>query len=263
MLRKLYCFLFACFLLGVPAFAQTKKEGELTVLRRRTWTFKNANCAARKTCGLKWVKYTVEDYKVVIDGSDENYGTRFFAQYETDSLASIEQYAFVQFKKGCTYYSQLKDGTVVIPYGDTTPQFGKNQENKFIRWTIDSDSDDPVYSSTLGRHSRFDHYRWNTVRGSVAEETEKHYRDGPPPYPEAYIIDRPSAAFMQNGVAKNSSFHFKACIYRMRDVPLHTASDNLHFAKPISCYSWDTSFIYNHATEKFERHTEIVPACKE
>jgi len=232
------------------------------ILRRAVFTFENKNCQKTRSCSLKRVKYIVEDYK---DGNA--YRTRFFAQYETDRVSALRDYVFVQLLRGCAYATEL-DIKPVVPgddeYAEEEIHLGERVAYHFRRWAIDSDWADPVYSSEKGQSSRHFLSYWNVLRGSTAPETQRSYAQGPPPFPELYIYDRPGSpvgAAVKDGFAHNVSLQFRTCIYKTRDVPTKTVSGNIRFAEPISCYDWDSSFIYNRAAKKFERHAKISPAC--
>ena len=259
MARKATCAILLFLMCIAPLRARDKK---LVILRHEDFVFENKDCETSQTCSLKRVKYVVEDYKTGFSG-EYRYGTRLFAKYETSLVRNLEQFAFVQFMKGCVYFTRAKDGMVLPRYRITVRNFGKDKKFQFSRWVVDSDWDDPIYSSVNG--SSFRHYncRWNKVPGSLQPKTEKLYKkNSQPPFPELYVIDRPAGAFVVEGVARNISLQFKICIYRTWDVPKRTTPENIDFAQPINCFEWDSSFIYNHEAGEFERHAEISSACE-
>lgn len=97
--------------------------------------------------------------------------------------------------------------------------------------------------------------------GSFSQNTEKLYGEQKPKLPQLYIVDHPGSAFYINNRAKNISLQFRTCIYRTKDVPKNVSYNNAKFAKPIHCFEWRSSFVYNHYTEQFESPSYIVPAC--
>jgi len=230
------------------------------ILSHRENIFVNTHCDKNKTCDLKKVEYFVEDYSVGIEG-DYNYGTRFFARYETKRTKDLEKYVFVQFIRGCDFSSRLVGGQVKISHDIVYPRNIDSIKFNFPDWTIDSYDSDPVYA-TIPDRSRFYGYRWNTVPGSFSTNTERLYGQKKPKIPQLYIVDHPGSAFYADGTAYNISLRFKTCIYKIKDVPKNVPYDNINFAEPLSCYEWHSSFVYNHLTEEFETHTDIVPACK-
>lgn len=232
----------------------------IEILSHKEEVFVNKNCKKTKVCDLKRVEYFIEDYKVSLD-QGYNYGTRFFARYVTKSVKSLEKYVFAQFIKGCDFSSELINGQVIVSYDTIYLREDETVKFKFFDWVLDSYDHDPVYSTLPGK-SRFFGYRWNTVPGSFSTDTEKLYGQVRPKTPKLYIVDHPGSAFYADGSAKNISLQFKTCIYKTKDVPTDVAYNNINFAEPISCHEWNSSFIFNHLTDKFESPSYIVPACQ-
>ncbi len=235
------------------------QDSKVTILSHQESVFSNDECKISKTCDLKKVEYFVEDYKVAIDG-DYSYGRRFFARYETNSVKNLEKYAFVQFIKGCDF-TMRRVGQKMETFHDIIyPRDNGAIEFNFKDWTIDSYDDDPVYSS-IPKKSRLYGYRWNTVPNSFSTDTEMYYGQKKPKIPQLYIVDHPGSAFYVRDTAYNISLQFKTCIYRIKDIPDKVPHDKIDFAKPINCYEWNSSFIYNDATGKFDSPAQIVSAC--
>ncbi|MEK7138645.1 MAG: hypothetical protein AAB799_00495 [Patescibacteria group bacterium] len=234
---------------------------KLDILNHKEKVFANDSCRKTKTCDLKEVRYVVEDYMVVMIDGEYNLGTRMFAQFETNSVRNLEKYVFVQFVKGCFFSSRIVDGQPVIEFD---VRYLRDENNSvlflFRDWVLDSNSD-PVYPSEVSK-PRLYWYRWNTVKDSFSTETEKFYGVSKPRLPRLYVVDHPGTAFVVNGRAKNISLEFKICIYREKDVPKKVSQDNIDFAKPTDCFSWHSSFVYNHKTNEYESHSQIVSACR-
>lgn len=252
--------LIVVLLTSLLAALSSAQDGVVEVLGHKEGAFLNVDCRKNKTCDLKNVEYFVEDYKVGI-GGDHNYGTRFFARFETKKVQDLEKYVFVQFIRGCDFSSSVMSGEVVTRQDVSYPRDAGSIKFKFPEWTIDSYDFDPVYSTVSGE-SRFFGYRWNTVPGSFATDTEKLYGQEKPPDPQVYIVDHPGSAFFYNGVAHNISLQFRTCIYRIEDVPAQVSHGDINFAEPLNCYEWSSSFVYNHSTSQFENLSSISPACQ-
>lgn len=234
---------------------------ELKILNRRGGIFINDDCRDNKTCDLKKVRYVVEDYKVTMMDGEYNLGTRMFAQFETSSVRNLQKYVFVQFIKGCVFSSRVVGGQVITEFDVSYVRDKKNSVVFLFRdWVLDSGSD-PVYPSEPGK-PRLYWYRWNTVRDSFSTDTEKFYGVAKPKLPKLYVVDHPGTAFVMDDKAKNISLEFKICIYKEKDVPKNVSPDNVNFAKPIDCFSWQSSFVYNHQTNQYESHSQVVPACQ-
>ena len=59
-----------------------------------------------------------------------------------------------------------------------------------------------------------------------------------PKIPVLYVADYPSGAFVTGTGVKNAALTFNSCIYKASDVPLRTRRENIHFARPITCFEW-------------------------
>jgi hypothetical protein len=262
MKRGTFIMVFILFLVVFVPRVQCSEDGQRFILSHETYTFRNiTNCEALNTCSLKRIDYLVQDYKVGVVG-DYNYGTRFFAKYETDSLETLDDYIFVQFIRGCMYATKVKDNDIFLYYPIARYHFGKAVEFRHNDWVIDTDDADPSYPSNIKRQSRNFWLRWNTTPGSTYYETEKIYGFERPSFPELYAVDRPGQAFFMNRTAKNVSLKFRMCIYKKSDVPRIIEPENTNFATPIHCFEWKSSFIYNHGEERFSSTDEIVAACR-
>lgn len=223
-------------------------------------SFTNVDCGKNNTCDLKWAAAITEDYEVMVDG-ESHFGTRQFTEYETASMETLEKYSFVQFLKGCKFDSFERDGRVIkIVESNSIWHFGEPKVFRFPEWTIDSWDKDPIYGSIPGDRHSF--YRWNTF-GSKSKIGEKFYRQEMPPTPSLYVSDRPGTAFLYGGTARNISLQFKICLYKTADVPQETTGENINFGTPIHCFTWKSSFIYDHVANVFEKKDNIDPICFE
>lgn len=236
------------------------QSGGVDILNHGGIVFTNTDCKKNNTCDLKKVEYFVEDYRVGIDGG-YNYGTRFFARYNTDGTVNLEKFIFVQFIKGCNYTSRLVNGEVEVAYDRVYPRDAGAITFKFDDWTIDSYDFDPAYATNAGI-SRFYGYRWNIVPGSFSTKTEKYYGEQKPKNPELYIVDHPGQAFYLYELAHNISLKFRTCIYKTGEVPINASHENINFAEPISCFEWGSSFVFDHSADEFKSSSDIAPACQ-
>ena len=73
--------------------------------RRLKQVFLNPDCQSTDSCDLK--RFTLSKAVNEIWFSDNpkhpTYGNGVIMEYETDSVAALETYAIVQFKKGCVF----------------------------------------------------------------------------------------------------------------------------------------------------------------
>lgn len=221
-------------------------------------TFKNTECELTSTCDLKEFTLATYDYKVMIEGS-YSYGTSATMSYKTDEVDNLEKYAVVQYIRGCVFDSSLVDGKIVK--GSHTVRKSFDQVIPFFHktWEIDSLDKDPVYNSIPeGRHQA---YRWNRKQGSTDKKTQVYVLNERPAHPELYVTDIPAGAFKVTKEAKNVSLEFKSCIYKTEDIPLETTPGDINFAKPLKCFDWSSSYIYNHKSKLYESKKEIDSYC--
>ena len=243
----------------ILSFAQDKN---IHILNRETSVFDNKNCIKNKSCTLKKVNYLIENYKIQMAKDDFNYGTRLYVSYETDSVENLEDYVFVQFIKGCMFYSRIDNGKVVETLDVSKPFLGGYLPFKFENWVIDSSDSDPAYN-TISGFNRHAGLRWNNTSGYFIDNAnEIYYKDQKPPTPVLYTTDRLGSAFYTGNRAKNISLVLRMCVYKTKDVPINVDLNNTDFAEPIHCYEWSSSQIFNHETQGFEHPYEISSVCK-
>lgn len=166
-------------------------NGEFKILREEKSVFLNEKCQSAESCDLVSIEYLVQDYKVGI-GNGYSFGTRFFVRYRTKSVADLENYAIVQFLKGCVFETSLKKGRVAVHNGITVKHFGEFKEFKFRDWVIDSIDRDPAYYSSDGLPRHY-YYKWSKTGKfpTDRQDDEMIFGRQSPPQPELYISDRP------------------------------------------------------------------------
>ena len=241
-----------------PVVAQSNvTRGEMT-----TQIFKNANCAATDSCDLKEFKLRKYDYKVSTS-EGISHGSGAFTSFKTDKTENLEKYAVVQFMRGCTYIDALDEqGNSAKRFNFVKESFGEITLFKYPNWIIDSLDKDPIYSS-YSATARHGFNRWNKVENSINHETEAYFVNEKPTRPELYVRDFPGVAFVGPFGPKNISYEFRTCLYKTSEVPQETRADDLNFADPIHCFEWQSSFIYNHQTKKYETKPDLDSACLE
>ncbi len=257
-------FISAIFLLAPSAAsAHFTGKGHAHSSMTKAQNFLNANCQKTDTCELKRFTIFTSEYELNFpDSSEPSYGTETIMEYETDSVASIENYALVNFIRGCSFDSVKDDeGEIVKSLSNLNKeQFGANKKIYFPEWVIDSIDEDPVYNSDqeFGRHYLL---RWNVNQHSYNFTTKKYYGEEKPKKPIVYLTDLPGSAYKDYARIYNISLEFKTCIYRSKDVPLSTVETDVNFADPIKCFEWASSYIYNFDTQKFEHKNALDPFC--
>jgi hypothetical protein len=262
---KLSCLVLLFFtgFLGTASGHFTGK-GHVHILEQTKQDFWNRDCRARETCDLKRFTLATSVYEVWFsdDPNYPTYGNGAIMEYETNSVAALEKYAIVQFKKGCVFYTS-KDGQSKINKNatDVVTSFGEQVPLCFPKWVIDSQDTDPVYNSDP-ENGRFYMLRWNEP-GSYDDQTEQFYGVKKPETPVVYMADYPAGAFVTGTGIKNVALEFRTCIYKAREVPSSARRNDLHFANPIGCLDWQNVYVYDFSTGRFQTDLAYAPKWEE
>ena len=265
-MKKICCFSFIWLLafLSGNSFGHFTGKGHVHTLSETKQDYLNSDCRPTASCDLKRFTLTTSVYEVWFS-DDPNYptfGNSVIMEYQTDSVAALENYAIVQFKKGCVFYSsKARGGGINGSVSDSVPSFGENVPFCFPGWVIDSQDTDPAYNSDpeLGR---FYLLRWNKP-GSYDERTQRFYGTQKPKIPVVYMADHPSGAFVSGIGIKNVALEFNTCIYKASEVPEETRREDINFATPLTCFGWQNVYVYDFEREKFLTNIADVPKWAE
>ena len=265
-MKKICCFSFIWLLsfLSGTSFGHFSGKGHVHTLSETKQNFFNSDCGSTASCDLKRFTLTTSVYEVWFSDDPDypSYGNSVIMEYQTDSVAALEKYAIVQFKKGCVFYSsKTRGGKIDSNISDNVPSFGENVPFCFPRWVIDSQDTDPAYNSDP-EAGRFYSLRWNKP-GSYDERTQKFYGTQKPRVPVVYMADHPSGAFVSGIGVKNVALEFNTCIYKASDVPEETRRDDIDFATPLTCFGWQNVYVYDFDREKFLTNIADIPQWAE
>ena len=239
-------------------------KGHVHTLQETRQDFLNSDCRSTDTCDLQRFTLTTSVYEVWFsdDPNHPTYGNGVIMEYETASVDALEKYAIVQFKKGCVFYSSKdRQGKIERNVNDAVPSFGENIPFCFPRWVIDSQDTDPAYNSDP-EYGRFYLLRWNQP-GSYDERTQNYYGIEKPKIPVAYMADYPAGAFVTATGVRNVALEYKTCVFKAGDVPAETRREDMHFAKPITCFEWQNVYVYDFAEGRFQTQLAGVPWWEE
>jgi hypothetical protein len=197
-------------LAAAAAHGHFAAKGHVHTIAERKEVFSNPDCQLTGSCDLKRFSVTKVEYEVWFsdDPINPTYGNGVIIEYETESVAALENYAVVQFKKGCVFHSSRNGaGKVDRNISDVVPSFGETIPFCFRHWVIDSQDSDPAYNSDpdYGRHYLL---RWNKP-GSYDNRTQKFYGAQKPRRPILYMTDYPAGAFVTGTGVRNVSLEFK------------------------------------------------------
>ncbi len=210
---------------------------------------------------LKLFKLDIRNYELLLNDGAKRLGTTTYISYRTDDISQLENYAVVQFIKGCVFLETT----------DENPRrayFSRNYSDghrplHHSDWEVDSYDDDPIYPSD-NTYSSYRHafYKWTPKQGDYT-----NYNDSvsliakPAPHPEIFATDRPAQAYVEDNIIKNISLKFKTCIYKTRDITTSIGDFKLSPKDAIACHDWNSSYVYNKDLKKYENPIEIHPFC--
>ena len=265
-MQKIFCFSIIWLLafLSENSFGHFTGKGHVHTVSETKQDFLNSDCRPTASCDLKRFTLTTSVYEVWFsdDPIYPTYGNSVVMEYQTDSVAALEKYAIVQFKKGCVFYSsKTNGGKITRKINDTVPSFGENVPFCFPEWVIDSQDTDPAYNSDP-KGGRFSLLRWNRP-GSYDERTQKFYGTQKPRRPVVYMADHPSGAFVSGIGMKNVALEFNTCIYKASEVPEETRREDINFATPLTCFGWQNVYVYDFDRGKFQTDIAAVPRWEE
>jgi hypothetical protein len=78
-----------------------------------------------------------------------------------------------------------------------------------------------------------------------------------------YLTDYPAGAFVTGTGVRNVALEFNTCIYKASDVPADTQRDDIDFAKPITCFEWQSVYVYDFAKASFQTDLAALPRWEE
>ena len=238
-------------------------NAEIIPISTNTQTFTNTDCAKTNSCDLQDFVVKQLDYEAKFNGGKiDVFGTQMYAVYNTTSLDNLENYGIVQFMKGCQFSSQLVNGKVVNSRDRTIEHYGAVVPYYFPKEVIDGFVKDPIdWGAEENMPSRHFFYL-NKYVSDQEPQKDDYYGMLKPAIPRLYLRDMPGIAELnEDGSATNISLQYRLCIYKTADVPKVVADSNLDFAIPLQCFSWNSSFVYNFGTKKFEQPPGLVEFC--
>ena len=214
---------------------------------------------------LREFKVATYQYQVVFKDQQNSFGTTMHAEYSTTNIRALEDYAVVQYIKGCQFMSSIEQGKTVKRWSIARKFFGNYINFIHPQWTIDSIDQDPVYFSTPHQILRQGRYLWNNTPGSYARAGEHLFANAPPPTPRLYVRDRPGTAFVDKSGqrAKNIALKFDTCLIPLNKIPPTLSPQFDLRLEAIKCFQWSSSFVYDFQQQRFTHPQNIDEACAE
>ncbi len=234
----------------------------------KSWS--NPECATGN-CELKGMKLYIESF----NGKYRIAGNSISAEIETTDKESMNKYAFVQYIEGCVFETNLAGN---IRMGTREYWGRQGSPFKHVGMQLDSASDkDPIYWSNP--RASYDELRGFEIprnsfyqigtemlkqkTGSWAGKVS-NLKNGPKiyaddmPTPSGWDLDETTMKV----TARQSSLRFKICVHKIEDVPARVDSPSTVIPGAIHCMDWDSNYIYNFQTRKFDdKKSELHPVC--
>lgn len=251
----------------------SKHPGDVAVqisTGEQTYVSSPETCKQNDTCDLKQVFFRKEDYIIPPNASVENdvtiQSTRMMVGYTTETVADLTRYLFVQFTRGCMWYSYLDpNGNQITEFGILRGFLSRPQvQHVFPEWVVDSDDDDPAYTPGGTPRDRHFFLQWKPVIPSwIPDEKGKLYGEEKPTVPFGYITDMPGPAVYSpvSGQSINMSLEYKVCLFKTVDVPLRTNGTDIDIEKAVTCFRWGAKHAYDHHAQRFVVHKEVHQEC--
>ena len=247
-------------------------NGGITIKKEEKSILAPPPCKISGKCRVREIGFWTREYRVGPDhdplGLEQNYGSQLYAWYETDSFATLTDYVFVQFIRGCIFASTYDGQSREISFSFVREHLGERKIFVHPEWTVDSVDSDPVFHSGEKQNlSRHYFAEWNNAPEVFPDRTVHLYGKEPPPSPRLFVTDLPSQSFWgQDGgdgreYAHNVSLEFRMCLYRGADIASTYKEGDKITAEPIACFLWRSSHIFDHQTKQFRSPSGIAPEC--
>jgi hypothetical protein len=221
---------------------------------------------------LEEVGFWVAEYRIDWTSDapvqEHHYGTKLYAWYRTKDHASMRDFVFVQFIRGCTFETRSVEKSIMTSFNTDREFFGKTIPFNHPVWVIDSTDEDPAYWSSPENGDRHALFRWGATSNTFPDVLARYPRvsDQAPLEPHLFISDYPQGGGIRwnrwndSVIMTNGSFEFKTCLYKASDVPVR-ASPDAKLPEPIVCVDWSSSYIYDYNENKMTSPTGISPTC--
>ncbi len=247
--------------------------GAEKILREEKKVFGGEGCIPKASCpsvpqipGLKEVGFWVKEREHPSTSKDNIKGNDavLYAWYETQAQATLEDFAFVQYVRGCIFGSaENEKGEITTHFNVVRKHLGERKRYIHLDWEIDTRSTDPFYDSNPEFAVRHYFMEWNKTPERFPEGQGFFYGEDPPIRPRLSIRHTayPFAHTSPNdkGFAINHSLEYRTCLYRTSDIP-RKGSGIIPGA--LVCHDWKSSFVYNHKEARYVSPIGVVGACK-
>lgn len=256
---------------GAPAKEKLFVPGFIATDRlEREFINSPVTCKINGTCDLKRVIMRSQNFSITRDPNEPNdawiHGTQILAGLETDTIDHLTNYAFVQFIRGCMWYSQDQNGQIVTEFGVVRNFLGiKRIQHILPRWVVDTDDIDPVYGADRETGNR--HYflqSLDKIPSWIPGSQGKLFGEEPFTIPFGYVTDHPGPALYEpkHKQARNMSLEFEMCLFKTADVPATTNGIDIDKTKALVCFPWEAKHVFDHRTQVFHTGGEISKECK-
>jgi hypothetical protein len=255
------------FILGaLPLVASPIKFGPM-----QSQVFKNKNCQSTKTCNLQEFRLDYRNFEVDLpDTLSPSYGLTSYMSYKTKKNKDYEEFAIVQYIKGCVFSSRREGERIVYMRNYVREFFGELAAFHHPNWVVDSVDSDPMYKNfpqeyindpAVINKTRHGMYNWSKYLDFSKEKQNAIYK-AKPQSNFFFTVDRPATAFLAEYEAKNVSLSFKTCIYKTKDLPRSLENPESFITNAIHCFPYKHQVHYDHEKNQFFRAKKMHSFCK-
>ncbi|HSE34862.1 MAG TPA: hypothetical protein VLB83_01940 [Candidatus Paceibacterota bacterium] len=229
------------------------------------------DCASREICDLVSMRGRIEKYRWTLSDGSHGLSTRMYADWTTRDLASLTNFALVQYIRGCVWNeTRNRDGTIASHHGFVRLHLGRRIVFFHRDWEIDTMDTDPAYGSIDSTEApdldaktrRFALTQWRDIDDESFPEIVEHlYVEELPPTPTLFVTDYPTGGSYFHSSVYNASLEFRMCLYRERDIPSVVRPGQKIAPEPIACFEWEKKHRYVWTTGEFVDFQGMAPEC--
>jgi hypothetical protein len=207
---------------------------------------------------LKSIEYQIIHVESGIDGRC-GYWKTINMSYETETAQDIQDYAFVQYIRGCVFHV----ATEPEPYRGFFRREHMNDDFKLFHhpeWTADTFTHDPIYwASPQSTGSRHGYYR--LPEPNFNPHDASLYQDHPNTT-RLWATDSPTGGGSNsNTYGYSSMLEFSTCLYPTADIPRSVADGEILLTEPVHCLDWSQKRSFQPGQGYFKTSGSVTEIC--
>ncbi|PIR69636.1 MAG: hypothetical protein COU47_01895 [Candidatus Niyogibacteria bacterium CG10_big_fil_rev_8_21_14_0_10_46_36] len=214
----------------IQPYTHQAPEGPIIVFEGYSYVYLNKDCGRTDSCILRTLSLREEKYALPPTETDSTFYSTLGTVEWTAADGRKEDFRVVQFVRG------RKWDTVERPDG-TYARFVYWEEKEFVPMPVGYSF--PV--QVLPRSEKRDE-QGNIIPAHVLILPSGSYIDQKAHYPG-----------YKKGVAHNTAFQLKTCIYKAEYFSKKMTADEVTQLEPIACIEWSSGFVYDFTQQKMRQ----------